>query len=423
MSVYSLKYGKGFKELTYQENFIFSEIAPVNIPGVSEPVACIQQALENPLSCLPEFSGKTISIAINDKTRPVPHEYLLPPLLDFLLSRGVNQDQITFYIATGTHLPVYHAEFPLILPPSIVNNYHILSHDCDDISNLCTLGVTKAGTIVRVNSSYHSSDIKIVVGNIEPHHFMGFSGGNKTAAIGLTSRETINHNHSFLVSGLSRTGEYLRNPCRQDVEEIGKMIEVDLALNAILTPRKEIAYALFGDPITVMEKGVPLSRQICQVQVDEPFDLVIASAGGYPKDINLYQAQKAITNAASITRDGGDIILFAECIEGAGSQSFLDFMQDVLTPDEAIDKFTHTEFKIGPHKAFQLARQAGRLHIHMASSMSSDLVNRLFIHAVGMKDIEEIIELSLANSQKVAIMPNAVATIPFCSWKEIEDDR
>jgi lactate racemase len=423
MSEYSLKYGKGFKDLAFPENFIFSEIAPVNIPGASDPVACIQQALENPLSCLPELSGKTISIAINDKTRPVPHEYLLPPLLDFLLSRGVNQDQITFFIATGTHLPVHPEEFPLILPPSIANKYQILSHNCDDTSNLSTLGVTKAGTRVRVNSTFYSSDIKIVVGNIEPHHFMGFSGGNKTAAIGLTSRETINHNHSFLVSDLSRTGEYLRNPCRQDVEEIGKMIGVNLALNAILTPRKEITYALFGDPMSVMEKGVPLSRQICQVQVDEPFDLVIASAGGYPKDINLYQAQKAITNAASIIRDGGDIILFAECIEGAGSQSFLDFMQGVITPDEAIDKFTLSEFKIGPHKAFQLARQAKRIHIHMVSSMPSNLVNRLFIHAIGMKEIEEMINISLTNSKKVAIMPNAVATIPFCSWKEIEDDR
>ncbi len=146
-------------------------------------------ALENPVGNvrLSDFAGvRSAVIAINDKTRPVPHQDLLPPLLSRLEMLGLPPESILLLIATGTHLPMPPDEYARILPPEVIARYPILSHDCDDSANLVERGVTQRGTPVWVNRHFDQADLRIAVGNIEPHHFMGFSGGAKTAAVGLT---------------------------------------------------------------------------------------------------------------------------------------------------------------------------------------------------------------------------------------------
>ena len=41
------------------------------------------------------------------------------------------------------------------------------------------------------------------------------------------------------------------------------------------------------------------------------YDLVLASCGGFPKDINLIQSHKAIHNAAAFVRDGGRLVMLS----------------------------------------------------------------------------------------------------------------
>ena len=76
-------------------------------------------------------------------------------------------------------------EFSQILPLDISQRFVVVSHDSGDIENLINLGTTSRGTPVWVNRAFYQCDLKIVIGNIEPHQFAGFSGGVKTAAIGL----------------------------------------------------------------------------------------------------------------------------------------------------------------------------------------------------------------------------------------------
>jgi lactate racemase len=413
MQIVELKYGKSKIPIQLADHLLLKWIQPNHVPGIINQSAIVEASITHPLEGihLPKMDQiQKVAIAINDKTRPVPHWYLLPPLLKFLHTQGLKNEQIQFIIATGTHKPMPAAEYPLILQEDIYANYVVESHDCDS-PDLISLGKTSFSTDVEINRSFFESDLKIMVGNIEPHHFMGFSGGNKTASIGLTGRNTINHNHSFLTSDLAKTGEYDQNPCRLDVEEIGQLIGAHAALNAILSTDKQIVHCLFGDPVDVIQAGIQLSREICQVQVEKKYQIVIASAGGYPKDINLYQAQKAITNAAAITEDGGWIYLLAECSEGPGSSLLLDFMKDVNSPDEAIHKFQSEEFRIGPHKAFQLAKQAKRVHIGLVSSMDSSTCEQFFCTPINVDNFSTFPKLNSLECE-VAIMPDAVATIP-----------
>jgi nickel-dependent lactate racemase len=415
MPEFSLRYGKGQATFTLDPELETTRIiSPVNLPA-EDQMAEIDKVIQSPIGFdWASLSGvRTVGIAINDKTRPVPHKYLLPPILKKLKKSGISNENIRFFIATGTHLPMRIDEFSLVVPEEILAHYTVESHDCDDNSNLEFLGKTHAGTPVWVNREYFQTDLKVVVGNIEPHHFMGFSGGNKSASIGLTGRQTINQNHSFLMDDRSRLGAYIDNPMRHDVEEIGRMIGVHLAVNAILNDQKQIVQGLAGDPLEVMAVGYPQASKFCQVPVDGPYDLVIASAGGYPKDINLYQAQKALTNASLITRDGGSVILVTECIEGVGSQGYIDFMEGIKSFEQALQKFKNGEFRVGPHKAYQFAKIGSRIRIAIKSSIHQSQVDKLLLTPVD--DLQTFIDdevIRLGGHPRIAILPLASTTLP-----------
>jgi len=304
-------------------------------------------------------------------------------------------------------------EYPRVVPREILARYPVLCHDPDDRENLVHLGTTSRGTPVWVNQRFLEADLRIVVGNIEPHQFQGFSGGVKSAAIGLTGRDTVSHNHAMMTDPRAQLGRYADNPARQDVEEIGQLISVHFALNAILNGRKEIVRVIAGEPWAVMQTGIPLSREVCQATVAAPFDLVIASPGGHPKDLNLYQSQKALAHASPITRDGGTVIVAAACPEGCGNRAYEAWMEGMGAHEEVLTRFQREEFRAGPHKALLIARDAVRVHVLLVSNMDPDLVCRLLLTPVA--SIDRALAVSLSDQPldtRVGIMPRASSTIP-----------
>ncbi len=350
MAAYLLPYGHQTLKIELSDACQVDWIEPRYVAPAEDPLRVVRDAVQNPVdgqSLRLYANARSVVIAINDKTRPVPHEYLLPPLLDELGAIGIPDQAIAFLIATGTHVPMQPDEFHRVLPEEIIQRYQVYSHNCDDPEDLAGLGTTTRGTPVWVNKRFFEADLRIVVGNIEPHHFAGFSGGYKTAAIGLAGRTTINPNHAMLVEPEARIAEFENNPLRQDIEEIGDQIGVHFALNAILNGEKKIVRAVFGSPRAVIAQGIPISQEICQVKMPQSadmkpgsttrrYDLVIASVGGAPKDINFYQSQKALTHASLFTRDGGVIILAAECPEGSGNRAYEEFMQDVSSVESSL---------------------------------------------------------------------------------------
>jgi nickel-dependent lactate racemase len=302
------------------------------------------------------------------------------------------------------------------LPAEILSRYRVVSHDSENAGLLVNLGETSRGTPVWSNRAYVESDFKIVVGNLEPHQFVGFSGGVKSAAIGLAGLATINHNHAMMTHPDSQLGEYETNPPRQDVEEIGQKIVIHLALNAILNQNKQIVYALAGDPRSVMRAGIPLSRQVCQVGVPAKYGLVISSPGGHPKDINIYQSQKGLAHAALVTRPGGTIILAAACPEGTGSPHYEDWMAGKTSYAEVIERFNLEGFRIGPHKAYQIARDASKVRFLFCSELDESFARALLFNPV--KDLQTALDLALADlkpGERIGVLPHASSTIPYSS--------
>ena len=419
MATYTLPYGKGERAVTLPDGLEVVHLAPREAPAAADPAAVVAAALDNPIGS-PTLSrlargARSAAIAINDKTRPVPHDHLLPPLLAMLEEAGMPASAITLIIATGTHPPMLPEEFPAVVPAPILSRYRVISHDASDAGSLVDLGTTSRGTQVRVNRHYAATDLRIVVGNIEPHQFVGFSGGVKTAVIGLGGRETITANHSMMMDPKSQIGRYDDNPARQDIEEAGELLGVHFALNAVLNGGKQITHALAGSPRLLMPAGIDLVRRVFQVEVEAPFDLMIVSPGGHPKDINVYQTQKGLGHASLVTRPGGEILLLAACPEGTGSKGYEAWMlapgRDSYTA--VIEQFRAEGFRIGPHKAYQIARDASRCKVSLLSELPQDFSKRLLLEPIA--DLDQAIEAALARlgpGARIGIMPRANATIP-----------
>jgi nickel-dependent lactate racemase len=381
----------------------------------------VETALDAPLggASPSDFRGaRSAAVAINDKTRPVPHEYLLPPLLQRLKGVGLAPEAITLLIATGAHPPMPPNEFALVVPAEVLARYRVLCHDADEDASLAHVGATSRGTPVWINRHFLEADLRLVVGHVEPHQFQGFSGGVKSAAIGLAGRETIDHNHAHMVDPGALLGNFADNPARQDVEEIGRLIGVHFGLNAVLNSQKEIVHAIAGDPQAIMRAAIPLSCHVSGAPADALFDLVIASAGGHPKDLNLYQAQKALAHASLVTRDGGTVIVVAACPEGTGSVEYEGWMRDVSSHEDVFARFEREPFRVGPHKAFLMSRDAARVRTFLVSEMNSDLVRSLLLKPA--KSVREALELALSDlppNARVGVMPRASSTIPLITGR------
>lgn len=406
-----IPYGRAYLELRLPDTLDITVLTPHETLAAGDPQRAVRDALDT-VNWAQYAGARSAAIAINDKTRPVPHALLLPPLLERIEALGIARERIVLIIATGNHAPMTPDEFPGILPVEVIERYRVISHDVDARENLVTLGTTPRGTPVTINRAYLGADLRLVVGNVEPHQFIGFSGGVKSAVIGLAGMETINANHRMMTEPNATLGRYDDNPARQDVEDLGRAVGVHLALNTVLNDHKEIVRVFCGPPLDVMRDAIPLVRQVYEIPVPRPFDLMIISPGGYPKDINIYQAQKALGHASLVTRPNGVIILAAACAEGSGSTKYETWLHNVDSQEAVIARFKQEGFRVGPHKAYQIARDSvGRRVIWI-----TDLPDPGYFLLESAGDLAEAVERVLKERRDqvkhIGVMPYANATIP-----------
>ncbi len=438
-----LPYGAGAVTATVPGYLRTYTLLPPEAPAVADGAAEAERALGDPVGgtklrrlvrstaagrpAEPPAAGRrspTVAIAVNDKTRPVPHAELLPPLLRELERCGVKRGDITFIIATGMHPVMAPAEYPAILPREIIDTCTVVCHNAHDDRSLVELVTTSRGTPCTVNAAFAAADLRIVIGNIEPHQFMGFSGGVKGAAIGLAGAATVNANHALMREPGARLGRYEGNPAREDVEELGRLIGVHFAVNAVLTQDKRIVRVFAGAPADVMPAGIPDVLRICTIAVDEPFDAVIASPGGHPKDINIYQSQKGLAHAVSAASASAPVVLAAACPEGAGSIHYEEWVNERNNHDDVLGDFANMPFTVGPHKAFQIARDASGRPLRLVTDMAERAVERLLMTKAGSLQaaVDEVIA-PLPEGARVAVIPRANVTIPLVGSASAGDAR
>ena len=320
-------YGKEKIKLNIPEQNILDIIRGKDSVKVADEKEVITRALLHPIASdtLSKIaSGKSSAcILASDITRPCPSYKFLPYIIDGLTSGGISPSNIKVILGLGIHRGHTEEEKRKLVGDHIFENIKVMD---SDPSKAKLIGKTSFGTPVEVFEEALGSDLLIVTGNIEYHYFAGYSGGAKAVMPGICTRNSIQANHSMMLDGKAAPGRSADNPVRIDIEEAGQMVGIDFIFNVILDDNKKIIDAVAGKNNQAWLEGIKRYDGIYMMEVDRSADIVIVSPGGYPKDINLYQSQKALENIKDIARPEGIIILIASCSEGFGEDVFEEWM-------------------------------------------------------------------------------------------------
>lgn len=371
----------------------------------------IRKALAGPIGSLPLSQrvqpGQKVVVVTSDVTRPCPSARLLPPILEELALGGIEDEDITVVFGLGAHRAHTPAEQRKLVGEAVYQRVRCVDSDPADMQ---PLGHTSRGTPITVFRRVVEADVRVCLGAIEYHYFAGYSGGAKALVPGVCAYETIRHNHAMMTEPGAVAGQLDGNPVREDIEEAGQRIGVDFILDVILDGSQRIVEAVAGHPLAAHREGCARLAASGQSMVEGPVDLVVISAGGYPKDINLYQAQKALDNARGIVRPGGIILLVSECSEGLGNPVFEAWMQDPGGPDAIIARIRR-EFVLGGHKAAAIALTMKQASIYLVSDLPAAFVRSLGFHP--FESAEEALRCALdqlGSLARIAVIPDGAST-------------
>lgn len=412
-----LKYGSGKIAVRIPSNASAVILQPQSVPVLPSVEAALDRALDAPIGCesldvlLERRRPRTIAIAVPDETRPAPLRSLLPPLLQ-RLQAGLPvpvSERTTVFVGGGLHPAADAGAIARILPAGIAGGCPVVAHDART-ARMHDYGTTRRRTPVRINAGYAEADLKIVIGQVDPHQFVGFTGGSKGVVIGCAAPETIEHNHSLMSEPNAHVGLLAGNPVREYLTEAGEMVGIDLAINFVLDADKRVVHLAAGLPAVVLERCAATCASVYGVGIDEHFDIVVASCGGHPKDICLYQAQKGLNLASQAVKPGGHILLLAASPQGVGDDIYFDYVSQFTSPDEVIRDFKTSGFRMGAHKAYLFGRTLVNYNVAVLSDLDPGILSKCHLRAADPATVLDEWVASFPGTPRLAIIPNANTT-------------
>jgi nickel-dependent lactate racemase len=420
----SLPWGKTHLEASVPEGNLLAVVEPGEVREQEEESEVIQRALAlgplaqgqraAPLGTSPLHEmvrpGQRTVIVVSDITRPCPTHKLLPPLLAELSAGGVRDEDIRIIFALGTHRRHAPHEQKRLVGEEVFRRIRCQDFDPHDT---VYLGRTSRGTPVVPSRAVAEAEFKICLGNIEFHYFAGYTGGAKAILPGVCAPPSIHHNHSLMVLPEATSGWAEGNPVREDIEEAGRLVGVDFILNVVLDRAFRIVEAVAGDPYLAHRQGCRYVDGLYKVPIPAPGDIVLVSTGGYPKDINLYQAHKALEHAVHAVREGGVIILLAQCPEGWGHDVFEEWLLSGDPPEVLIERIGK-RFVLGGHKAAAIARIRKRAALYLVSSLPPEACRAAGFQPFTTTD--EALAAAFARSgpkAQVIVIPHGNTTLPL----------
>ncbi|TFH30939.1 MAG: nickel-dependent lactate racemase [Promethearchaeota archaeon] len=344
------KYGKKGLILSVTDSIRADAMIPSLEPALINPVDEIYHACLDPymtqslLQYFQEFQGKIhdsddfICIVISDGTRPVPSKFILQAIDKILQESNIPDNRIKILIATGLHRKTTPREMKQMLGINFLSRFDIINHVATDMDSLTFLGKNSFGSSIYLNSVYLNAKIKIITGYVEPHFFAGFSGGRKSVIPGIAGRDTILSNHSAdkIASEFARFGSLKTNPIYLDAQETMKMKEIkpDFVINVCINPNHEITKVAAG-AYQIHDFLVQYQENLCFFPIRERYDVVVCGNGGYPLDLNLYQAVKSMAIGELGVKPWGTIIAINECQDSVGQHpEFENLLNSGLTPSQ-----------------------------------------------------------------------------------------
>ena len=396
-------------------------IKPPSEPVPDSPTEVVREALQRPLGTEPlrtlASGRRSACVVIPDVTRPMPTRLVLPLVLHELERAGIARERLLILIATGLHRPNEGAELEEMVGPDVAKNYRFENHVAQDTKGHVLLGHTATGVPALVDRRYVESDLKVLLGLVEPHFMAGYSGGRKLVCPGTCAAETICAFHSPGLIEHPRSANCVLdgNPTHETSTEVAQRAGVDFTFNVVLDADRRLVAAFAGDLEQAFRAAAARAHQVTTAPIETPADIVIVAGGGYPLDTTWYQAIKGLVAALPAVQEGGTIILAAGLREGIGSSDFANLIAETKDLEAFMRRvrepgfFRNDQWEL--EKFVQVARQA-RIFLY-SDGLPRDVQQRLFVTPVG--SVEEGIARALdlhGDGAEILVMPHGPYVLP-----------
>ncbi|MBT1074699.1 nickel-dependent lactate racemase [Geobacter grbiciae] len=378
-----LHYGDTSFTLTLPPERLLGVIRPeIGVP-VDRPETIIAAALDRCAETIGTFrSGERVVIVTSDITRYTGSEVYLPLLVERLVAAGIRERDMEILVALGIHRKQTEHEHQKIAGP-LHGRIRIVDHDCDDPGQLAFIGRTSNGIDVNVNRRVMEADRVILTGTIGFHYFAGFGGGRKSILPGVASRATCMASHFAVLNPgegtgknpLAVTGNLEGNPVHGAMVEACAMVEPDFILNTVLSPDKRIMAAFAGPWREAHEEGCRFYAERFAWPLREKADLVVVSCGGFPKDINVIQSHKAMEYGSQALKEGGGMVLLAQCRDGYGNATFFDWFR--FRDLGAFETRLRSHYEINGQTAYSLLQKAQKFRVILVSELPPEEVRTM----------------------------------------------
>ena len=416
-----LAYGKTGLEIELPDEWAVTVVEPRFVPGLTDSLAALQQALRNPIQSPPLRElvnpGDKVGVIFSDITRPAPNHLLLPAVLKELAH--VSGEDITLFNALGTHRPNTDAELRGMIGDALVDGYRIVQNNAFDPSTQVHMGSTARGHEIWLNREVFECDLKILTGFIEPHLFAGFSGGGKALLPGMAGQRTVlgNHDADMIASPNATWGVTRGNPTWEEIREVARQTGKVFLLNVTLNKNKEITAVFAGDLDAAHTAGCDFVKQSAMVPVPYPFDIVITTNSGYPLDLNLYQSVKGMSAAARVVRQGGAIIIAAQCWDGIPEHGLYgQLLRAASSPQALLDRIRTPDFLEQDQWQAQIQAQIQlKAEVYVYSDyLTDEQIEAALLHPC--RSIERTVAGLMARDgslTRICVLPEGPQTIPY----------
>lgn len=420
-----IDYGKKGLTINLNPKWNVEVLKPKPQQILKNPVQIIQDKIKHPIGSpslqhivMDKGQKGKVCIVSSDSTRPIPSHILLEALINELNNYGIPDSQIIILIATGLHRPSREEERENILGKKLYGRIESKDHIATDMNNLTSLGKSKNGIPIYINKLYLESDIRIITGYVEPHFFFGFSGGCKSIVPGIAGSSTIQANHSaqLIASEKSRFGIYQENPMYSNSMEIAKLAGVNFVVNVCINEHHQITKVEAGALEEVHNSLVQYQLKKVFNPIKQPYDIVVCGNGGYPLDLNLYQAVKSMAIGEMGVKEGGTIISVNECSDGVGigQDEFRNLLFSSMMPHEIYHKILNEEIILPDQWEIQvLTRVLQKAEIYVVSELKENELGN-----IGLKyaqTVENAISMGLKKhgpDAHILILPNGPQILP-----------
>jgi len=372
-----LKYGRTSFEFEYDADKLEVLDAADDRPPPLTDVQ-IGELLDRPIASRPleeiVSPGDSVLLVVPDATRQTAAGQMVNLVVRRLIANGSAPHEISIIFATGIHRRVTEEEKREILTPFIAQRITTIDHDASNPLKNFRVGETAGGIPVELNWRLSEADHIVLVGGAAFHYFAGFTGGRKLICPGLASVRTISETHKLAFDCESKdrrlgvgTGLLDGNAVHEAFIEAAAFAKPSFCLTTIVNEAGETVDLYCGDWIESHRAACDAFAARHTIEIREKRDVVIASCGGFPHDINMIQAHKALDAASQACRDGGTIILLAECADGLGRSDFIDWFD--AENSRALGEKLCESYQVNGQTAWSLMKKAERFDVRIVSAI------------------------------------------------------